>query len=77
MRGFWLKPKARKRQADGHVSNDHFFWSWSVTNVVRRTLRISLWKDVFGTRQREAGGFARTLQPVDQSVIRSHFNLRV
>ena len=51
MRGFWLKPKARKRQADGHVSNDHFFWSWSVTNVVRRSVRVSLWKDVFGTRQ--------------------------
>jgi hypothetical protein len=44
---------ARKRQADGHVSNDHFFWSRSVTNVVRRSVRISLREDVFGTRQKE------------------------
>ena len=77
MRGFGSH-RNPKRLADGHVSNDHFFSGRFVTNVVRRSTRISLGKDVFGTRQRGFGpeigrGIVlqrASLEPVDRSVIK-------
>ena len=40
LRGFGVKAKARKRQADGHVSDNHSWLGLGGSNVVRRTGRL-------------------------------------